>query len=145
MNSSTSPAIGGGILLSVVVPCYNEEDAIPLFYDALSTALRGKQERIEQYEVIFVDDGSSDTSLKEIKVLCQKDSRVGYASFSRNFGKEAAMYAGFKKARGEYVALMDVDLQDPPALLAQMVAFLVNNKDYDLTGCRRVDRKGRRL
>lgn len=129
------------VTLSIVVPCYNEEEAVGVFHKAVTDVLR-QCSAVRSYEIIFVDDGSVDDTLGKIKNLSNTDNHVVYVSFSRNFGKEAALYAGFTKARGEYVALMDVDLQDPPALLVEMITFLVSNKDYDLTGCRRVDRKG---
>ena len=107
-------------LLSVIVPCYNEEAAIPFFYDAIDKTRQEFEERFPgvEFEYIFIDDGSKDDTIGVIKRLREKDKRVRYVSFSRNFGKEAALYAGFTKAAGDHVVCMDADLQDPPELLA---------------------------
>ena len=126
--------------ISVIVPCYNEQEAIPIFYkEIVKTAeeLRGKAE----LQVLFVNDGSKDASLAEMKRLAEQDPRMKYVSFSRNFGKEAAMYAGLSYADGDYVAIMDVDLQDPPSLLPQMLNIL-ETKEYDSVATRRVSRDG---
>lgn len=127
--------------ISVVVSCYNEEKALPLFYEEIERVRKKDFEGIVEFEYIFVNDGSKDNTLKIIKELNQKDPKVRYISFSRNFGKEAAMYAGLEAAEGDYVTLMDADLQDPPALLKQMYDA-IKNEGYDSVGTRRVTRKG---
>lgn len=124
--------------LSVIVPCYNEQEALPIFYNEITQVLSKCE---ITYELIFVDDGSSDNTLPELRALSEKDSRVVYLSFSRNFGKEAAMFAGFCNASGDYIAIMDADLQDPPALLPEMLKIL-ESEDYDSVATRRVSRKG---
>ena len=123
--------------VSIIVPCYNEEESVPLFYEEVKKVFK---ERKEQLELIYVDDGSSDNSLKVIKSL-KEDPCVKYISFSRNFGKEAAMYAGLMQATGNYITIMDVDLQDPPSLLPEMIR-LIEEEGYDIVGTRRVTRKG---
>ena len=125
--------------ISIIVPCYNEEKVLPLFYKEISKALK-KIEGVS-YELIFVDDGSRDKTLDLLKQYSDKDPSVNYISFSRNFGKEAAMYAGFKEATGDYVAQMDADLQDPPYLVEKMYKML-KESDYDCIATRRVTRKG---
>lgn len=128
-------------LLSVVVPCYNEEKALPFFYEEIiriSAALKEKYGLETEYW--FVDDGSRDGTLALVKKLHAEDSRVHYVSFSRNFGKEAAIYAGLEAARGDYVTLMDADLQDPPELLPEMFEAVTGG--FDCAATRRVDRKG---
>ena len=128
-------------LLSVVVPCYNEEKALPFFYEEIiriSAALKEKYELETEYW--FVDDGSRDGTLALVKKLHAEDRRVHYVSFSRNFGKEAAIYAGLEAARGDYVTLMDADLQDPPELLPEMFEAVTGG--FDCAATRRVDRKG---
>ena len=127
--------------ISVVVSCYNEEKALPLFYEEMERVRKKDFEGIVEFEYIFVNEGSKDNTLKIIKELNQKDPKVRYISFSRNFGKEAAMYAGLEAAEGDYVTLMDADLQDPPALLKQMYDA-IKNEGYDSVGTRRVTRKG---
>ncbi len=130
-------------LISIVVPCFNEEAAIPFFYKEMSKTLDefgGKNPELA-FELIFVDDGSSDATLSLIKDYAETDKRVRYISFSRNFGKESALYAGFESAKGDYVACMDVDLQDPPALLPEMFEA-VSSEGYDSAATRRVTRKG---
>ncbi len=130
-------------LLSVIVPCYNEEAAIPFFYDAMKNT-EGELVSIDpsvEFEYIFIDDGSKDNTVSVIKELREKDKRVHFVSFSRNFGKESALYAGFSKAAGDYVVCMDADLQDPPALLGQMYEA-VTKEGYDSAATRRVTRKG---
>ena len=127
--------------ISVVVSCCNEEKALPLFYEEMERVRKKDFEGIVEFEYIFVNDGSKDNTLKIIKELNQKDPKVRYISFSRNFGKEAAMYAGLEAAEGDYVTLMDADLQDPPALLKQMYDA-IKNEGYDSVGTRRVTRKG---
>lgn len=126
-------------LITLIVPCYNEQEVLPLFYEEVSrvTALMPDY----GFEFLFVDDGSKDSTLKIIKQLSQNDERVRYISFSRNFGKEAAMYAGFCEAEGDYVAVMDADLQDPPSLLPEMMS-IIKNQGYDSVATRRVTRAG---
>lgn len=125
--------------LSIVVPCFNEEESIMLFYEAIQ-AQKKKMKNIE-FELWFVDDGSKDKTLEIMKKLSKKDKAVNYLSFSRNFGKEAAIYAGLEHATGNYVTLMDVDLQDPPELLTEMYDSL-KNEDYDIVATRSVTRNG---
>ena len=127
--------------ISVIVSCYNEEKALPLFYQEMERVRKQDFEGIVDFEYIFVNDGSKDKTLEIIKTLREKDKKVRYISFSRNFGKEAAMFAGLEAAEGNYVTLMDADLQDPPALLKQMYDAIVN-EGYDCVGTRRVTRKG---
>lgn len=127
--------------ISVVVSCYNEEKALPLFYEEMERVRKQDFEGIAEFEYIFVNDGSKDNTLKIMKELNSKDNKVRYVSFSRNFGKEAAMYAGLEAAEGDYITLMDADLQDPPALLKQMYDA-IKNEGYDSVGTRRVTRKG---
>ena len=127
--------------ISVVVSCYNEEKALPLFYEEMERVRKQDFDGIVDFEYIFVNDGSKDNTLKIIKELRAKDNKVRYVSFSRNFGKEAAMYAGLEASKGDYVTLMDADLQDPPALLKQMYDA-IKNEGYDSVGTRRVTRKG---
>ena len=124
--------------VSIIVPCYNEQEALPLFYDEFRKAL---SHSVIDYELIFVNDGSSDETLNCIKELAKRDEKVKYLSFSRNFGKEAAMYAGFCNADGEYVGVMDADMQDPPTLIPEMLEILCSG-EYDCVATRRVSRKG---
>lgn len=125
--------------ISIIVPCFNEEESIPLFFSAVKKVT---DEMDAKFEFWFVDDGSEDNSLSEMKELYKKDPKeVHYLSFSRNFGKEAALYAGLQAATGDYVAVMDVDLQDPPDFLPRMYKIL-KTEDYDAVGCRRIDRTG---
>ena len=126
-------------LLSVIVSCYNEEDAIPLFYKEMNKV--SKEFDNLDFEFIFVNDGSIDKTLDIIKGLKKKDKRIRYVSFSRNFGKEAAMYAGLEASLGDYVTLMDADLQDPPYMLKEMYKF-VSDGEFDCVGTRRVTRRG---
>jgi glycosyltransferase involved in cell wall biosynthesis len=123
------------------VPCYNEEKVLPLFYPAICEVAEECRARDCEFEFIFVDDGSSDNTLGVIKGLLAGDQRVRYVSFSRNFGKEAAMFAGLEAARGSMVAIMDADLQDPPSLIPEMIRIL-DEEPYDCVGSRRVTRKG---
>lgn len=126
--------------ISIIVPCYNEEQAIPFFYDEITKTV---EEMKNNFEFIFINDGSKDKTIEVIKQHSKKDKRVKYIHFSRNFGKEAAMLAGLKLSTGDYVAIMDADLQDPPSLLPQMLSILEDpNNDYDCVGTRRVTRKG---
>ncbi len=124
--------------VSIITPCYNEEAAVPVFYRAVEKALSGFGTEIEY---IFVDDGSSDGTMREIKALAKTDERVKFVSFSRNFGKEAGMYAGMKHASGDYVVIMDVDLQDPPELISKMYE-MVKSGECDCAATRRVNRVG---
>ena len=124
--------------LSLIIPCFNEQEALPLFYDEVTSVLKTMQ---CAYEILFVNDGSRDETLAILKGFAEKDERVTYLSLSRNFGKEAAMYAGFCNASGNYVAVMDADMQDPPALLPEMVKMLETG-DYDSVATRRVNREG---
>lgn len=125
--------------ITLIVPCYNEEESLPLFYEAVCDIARG----IPDYAVtmLFVNDGSKDGTLGIMRELAAKDERVRYLSFSRNFGKEAAMYAGFCNAKGDYIAVMDADMQDPPSLLPEMIRLLETG-EYDSVATRRVTREG---
>lgn len=125
--------------ISVVVSCYNEQEALPLFYEEITKV--ANEIKNAELEFIFVNDGSKDKTLDIVKSFRKNDERVKFISFSRNFGKEAAMYAGLKRASGDYVAIMDADLQDPPRLLIEMYETL-NKKEYDCVATRRVSRKG---
>jgi len=125
-------------LISIIIPCYNEEQTLDALYHEVTAVLAPLPYR---YELIFVDDGSKDNTLRIIKSFAEADARVKYLSFSRNFGKEASMYGGLKAAEGDYVAVMDADLQDPPRLLPQMLQMLEND-NVDCVATRRVDRKG---
>lgn len=127
-------------LLSVVVPCYNEEEAMPIFYEHISKVADSMKPSVD-FEIVFVDDGSKDNTLAVARELAARDKRVKYLSFSRNFGKESAIYAGLKKAKGDYVAMMDADLQDPPEFLPEMYTGIVE-EGYDCVATRRVTRKG---
>ncbi len=126
--------------LSVIVPCYNEVENIEDFYAELMKNSDFFNENDIEPEVIYVDDGSTDGTAQAVKELIKKDSRVHMLSFSRNFGKEAAIYAGLQNAGGDYVVFMDADLQDPPSLLPEMFRYI--NEGYDSVATRRVDRKG---
>ncbi len=126
--------------ISVIVSCYNEEKALPLFYEEMERVRKQDFENID-FEYIFVDDGSKDKTMDIIRDLRNKDEKVRYVSFSRNFGKESAMYAGLEASTGDYVTLMDADLQDPPSLLRQMFDS-IKNDGYDCSATRRVTRKG---
>lgn len=125
--------------ISVIVSCYNEEETIQYFYEEI-TKISNQMNELD-FEFMFVNDGSKDKTLKIIKELAKKDKRVRFISFSRNFGKEAAMYAGLENATGDYVTLMDADLQDPPSMLPKMFKIL-KERNYDSVGTRRVTRKG---
>ena len=125
-------------MISLIVPCFNEQAAIPTFYKEVKKVLVEMQ---YSHEILFVDDGSRDDTLMIIKNLADKDLTVKYLSFSRNYGKEAAMYAGFCNSKGDFVAVMDADMQDPPSLLPEMMKILESGK-YDSVATRRLDRKG---
>lgn len=124
--------------ISIIVPCYNEEEAIPIYYEAVKDTIRFMKVTVE---LIFVDDGSSDNTLELLKKLADEDTSCRYLSFSRNFGKEAAIYAGLSNATGKYTAVMDVDLQDPPQLLSQMYQIL-QTESYDCVATKRTTRDG---
>lgn len=125
--------------LTMVVPAYNEEEALPIFYEE-AYRVEAELPGVE-IEYLFIDDGSSDKTLEVLRSLHKKDARVRYVSFSRNFGKEAAIYAGLQNATGDYVAILDADLQDPPSLLPEMLQA-IEEEGYDCVGSRRVTRKG---
>ena len=125
--------------ITVVVPCYNEEAALGAFYREI-TAVAKEMSEVD-FEFLFINDGSKDRTLETIKRFAQQDERVKYVSFSRNFGKEAGIFAGLESASGDYVVVMDADLQDPPALLPEMYRY-IKEEGYDCVGSRRVDRKG---
>ena len=125
--------------VTLIVPCYNEEESLPIFYHAVCDVAQ----TLPDYQITFllINDGSKDNTLQIMRDLAAKDERVKYLSFSRNFGKEAAMYAGFCNAEGDYVAVMDADMQDPPSLLPQMIEIL-EKEGYDSVATRRVTRDG---
>jgi len=125
--------------ISVIVPCFNEEEVLPLFFDEISNVMTSMKEC--EFEVLFVNDGSTDATLKILKEFTDKDRRMKFISFSRNFGKEAAIYAGLQNAMGDFVVLIDADLQDPPILIDEMYKIL-QTEDVDCVGTRRVTRKG---
>ncbi len=129
--------------LSLVVPCYNEEETVGIFYDEAMKTVSSliSSCEISSYEFIFIDDGSKDNTLEEIKKLRSKDSNVHFVSFSRNFGKEAGLFAGLEKSRGRYTAVMDVDLQDPPDLIPQMLKA-IRDENYSCAATRRTNRNG---
>ena len=126
-------------LISIIVPCYNEQEVLLKFYNEMKKVIKEMSD--VKFELIFVDDGSKDKTLSILKKLSQKDKRVRFISFSRNFGKEAGMLAGLRAAKGDYVAIMDADLQDPPSLLPEMYE-LVRSGEYDCAATRRTNRKG---
>lgn len=129
-------------MISIIVPCYNEEEALPLFLPELQkVADEMTAAHKEEFEFLFINDGSRDRTLELLRRFAREDSRVRYISFSRNFGKEAGMYAGLQNATGDYVAVMDADMQDPPTLLPAMYEILQTG-EYDCVGTRRQDRKG---
>ncbi len=125
--------------LTAIIPCFNEEAALHFFYAEMSKTMQQMQD--VDFELLFIDDGSKDRTLQEIKKLAAADARVKYVSFSRNFGKEAAIYAGLEHSDGDLTAIMDADLQDPPSLLPQMYRAIVE-EGYDSVATRRVNRKG---
>ena len=124
------------MLLSIIVPCFNEEESISMFYNEIFNELKDIH-----YEIIYVNDGSTDNTLIEIKKLASIHSNVKYISFSRNFGKESALYAGLKNANGDFVCVIDVDLQHPPSLIPQMIHSILD-ENYDVAAARRISRKG---
>ncbi len=125
--------------ISLIIPCYNEQKVLPLLYQELNSVSKKMIEN--SFEFLFIDDGSTDKTLDDIKLLSREDPRVKYISFSRNFGKEAAMYAGFCAADGDYVAVIDADLQDPPSLLPEMLR-IIKEEGYDSVATHRISRKG---
>lgn len=127
------------MIISIIIPCFNEEDTIHLYYSAMESVRTQMQ---EDFEYIFINDGSSDNTLEVLRDLSTATENVSYLSFSRNFGKEAALFAGLKESTGEYVTVMDCDLQDPPEMLIQMKQMLDENADLDCVGTRRVTREG---
>lgn len=126
-------------MISIIVPCYNEEESIPIFYKEINKIIK-KMKNVD-FELIFINDGSKDRTLEILRNLAKKDKKVRYISFSRNFGKEAGILAGLKASVGDFVAMMDVDLQDPPYLLIEMYEEL-QNKEYDCVATRSVSRNG---
>lgn len=129
-------------LISVVVPCYNEQESLPLFYDEITRVAGEMSVKNElQFEFLFINDGSKDNTINILRELSDKDKRVRYVSFSRNFGKEAAMYAGLEQSEGDYVVILDADLQHPPKYIPQMYEY-VKSGEYDSAATRRVSRKG---
>lgn len=127
-------------LLSVIVPCYNEEESVGLFYEELTKNDPYFAQKEIELELLYIDDGSADRTVEEVRKLRDRDERVHLVSFSRNFGKEAAMFAGMEHSKGDYVVIMDVDLQDPPSLLPRMLEGI--GEEYDSVATRRVSRKG---
>ncbi|MCX7657829.1 MAG: glycosyltransferase family 2 protein [Oscillospiraceae bacterium] len=129
-------------LISVIVPCYNEQESLPLFYDEITCVAAQMQQKHElEFEFLFINDGSKDKTLEILRGLSKVDSRVRYVSFSRNFGKEAAMYAGMQNSKGDYVVILDADLQHPPKFIPQMYEY-VSSGEYDCASTRRISRKG---
>lgn len=125
--------------VNLIIPCYNEAEALPLFAEELNKTIHSLTDY--EFEILMINDGSSDSTLSVMKKISEKDSRYKYLSFSRNFGKEAAMYAGFCNSDGDYVAVMDADMQDPPSILPEMLS-IISNSEYDSVATRRVTRKG---
>lgn len=126
-------------MISIIIPCYNEEESIPIYYDEMKKIMK-KMDYVK-FELIFINDGSKDNTLNILRNLAKNDSRVRYISFSRNFGKEAGILAGLKATKGDYVAMMDVDLQDPPKLLIEMYDE-IKNLDYDCIATKSTSRNG---
>ncbi|MGN0590551.1 glycosyltransferase [Ruminococcus sp.] len=129
--------------LSIIVPCYNEEEVLPLFYAEITRVMDEMKRTYAEltFELLFIDDGSRDKTLTQLRELASKDQRVRYISFSRNFGKEAGMFAGLENATGDFVVVMDADLQHPPSFLPEMYSY-VRDGEYDCATTRRVSRKG---
>ena len=142
IRAGNNAGVGGMAmsLLSVIVPCYNEEENVAPFYEELIKNTGFLSENHMELEVVYVDDGSVDGTVSQVKKLRERDERVHLVSFSRNFGKEAAMFAGLENCDGDYVVMMDVDLQDPPSLLPEMFSYI--KEGYDSVATRRVTRKG---
>lgn len=130
-------------LVSVVVPCYNEQEVLPMFYDEITKTTDSMSEQYPEleFEYVFINDGSKDKTLEILRSLADKDKRVRYISFSRNFGKESGMYAGLQNAKGDYIVVMDADLQHPPSFLPEMYSY-VRDGEYDCATTRRVSRDG---
>ncbi len=128
-------------LLTIIVPCYNEEESLPIFYQTIRDMEKEDKLSSVDLEFVFVDDGSRDKTLEVCRNLHSQDERVHFVSFSRNFGKEAGIYAGLEKSKGDYVVIMDADLQDPPAMLPEMLTY-IESGEYECVATRRVDRKG---
>ena len=126
-------------MITLIIPCFNEEDTLPIFYEALTQV--AEQMENETFEFLYIDDGSKDNTLHLLKGYALKDPRVRYISFSRNFGKEAAMYAGFCNAHGDYIAVMDADMQDPPSLIPEMYR-IITEEGYDSVATKRINREG---
>ena len=127
-------------LIDIIVPCYNEEETVKIFYNEITKTFNTISDEYN-YNIIFINDGSIDNTLENIKNLNKTDNKVKYISFSRNFGKESALYAGLSHSKGDYVVIMDVDLQDPPSLLPEMIN-IIENSDYDIVATRRTSREG---
>lgn len=135
-------------LISVIVPCYNEQESLPLFYREITSVTDGMKQKYYnenisdlEFEYLFINDGSKDDTLKILRELAADDRRVRYVSFSRNFGKEAAMLAGLEQSRGDYCVILDADLQHPPKLIPRMYDY-VRSGEYDCAATRRISRKG---
>ena len=126
-------------MITLIIPCFNEEETLPIFYEALTQV--AEQMENETFEFLYIDDGSKDNTLHLLKGYALEDPRVRYISFSRNFGKEAAMYAGFCNANGDYIAVMDADMQDPPSLIPEMYR-IITEEGYDSVATRRINREG---
>ena len=122
--------------LSIVVPCYNEEESVGNFLSEIQNVLEDRN-----FEIIYINDGSSDDTLEKIKSQAETNKNIKYISFSRNFGKESAIYAGLKNAKGDLIAVMDADLQHPPSMLPEMISA-IEDENYDVAGARRISRKG---
>lgn len=125
--------------ISIIVPCYNEEESLPIFYKEIDKI--SKEMKVVDFEFLFINDGSRDKTLNILREMAKKDKRVRYISFSRNFGKEAGMWAGLENANGDYVAIMDADMQDPPSKVKEMYDILSKEKEYDCVGLYTVDHK----
>ena len=125
--------------ISIIVPCYNEEESLPIFYKEIDKI--SKEMKVVDFEFLFINDGSRDKTLNILREMVKKDKRVRYISFSRNFGKEAGMWAGLENATGDFVAIMDADMQDPPSKVKEMYDILSKDKEYDCVGLYTVDHK----
>lgn len=125
--------------ISIIVPCYNEEESLPIFYKEIDKI--SKEMKVVDFEFLFINDGSRDKTLNILREMAKKDKRVRYISFSRNFGKEAGMWAGLENATGDFVAIMDADMQDPPSKVKEMYDILSKDKEYDCVGLYTVDHK----
>lgn len=125
--------------ISIIVPCYNEEESLPIFYNEIDKI--SKEMKVVDFEFLFINDGSRDKTLNILREMAKKDKRVRYISFSRNFGKEAGMWAGLENATGDFVAIMDADMQDPPSKVKEMYDILSKDKEYDCVGLYTVDHK----